>query len=81
MMEINCSRRKFNVTSEDRIIDNGYSYILITQTYYSNYSHIHPTVSKTVFNKLLKSGQIVKSDSKYISNYFHTEMDMYEFVD
>lgn len=74
-MELNLYKRKFFVTSKDRIMDNGACYQLITQTYYKDWYQICPLVSKTLFRKLLKEGKIVLSKEKYLG------CDLYEFID
>lgn len=74
-MEITLYRRKFNVTSKDRILDNGSCYQLLTQKYFQDWCYICPVMSKTMFNKLRKEGKLVLSKEKW--NGF----DLYEFVE
>ena len=74
-MVISLERKKFNVTSKDRILDNGACYQLITQTYFENWCFIHPLMSKTLFNKMLKQGKLVLSKDKLHG------FNLYEFVD
>lgn len=64
-MVLKCGRREFIVGEKDLILDNGACYQLITQTYYQDWSHVYPLVSKATFNKLLKAGVIRLSDKKY----------------
>ena len=68
-MEITANRRKFNVSEKDRVLFNGHCYILLTQTCYSDWSHICPTISKSLFNKLIKEGKAVKTDEVYNSPF------------
>ena len=74
-MKLNLYKRKFIVTSKDRILDNGACYQLITQTYYHNWNEIYPLVSKTLFKKLLKEGKISLMPEKYYG------CDLYKFVE
>lgn len=60
-MEIKCGRRTFNVDHTDEILDNGACYILITQTYFKDWSNVNPIVSKSLFKKLLKEEKIYKA--------------------
>jgi hypothetical protein len=81
-MEIKCGKRTFNVTSKDLILDNEACYILITQTFYKDWCNQHPSVSKTLFKKLLKEGKIRKSKKKYKASLSKDiYYDLYEFVE
>lgn len=66
------------VTNGDLIMFNGYSYILMTQRIWSGYSKVNPVVSQTQFNKLVKSGNIVKSPKMYHSKLTNGLYPMYE---
>ncbi len=79
-MEIKCNGRAFTVTAKDRILDNGACYQLITQTYYKGFEKLTPIVSKTLFNRLLKSGAIQLSDQKR-KGFGGGEYDLYEFME
>lgn len=68
-MEIKIGRRTFNLTGEDKILDNGACYQLITQTIRKGYDETCPVISKTAFNKLLKEDKVVKTEEKY-RDYF-----------
>lgn len=78
-MIIKCGRRTFEVTSKDRILDNGTCYILITQKYFKDWSYINPHIAKTTFEKMFREGKIKKSKAVYkgINNTY----DLYEFVE
>lgn len=64
-MIVKCSRRKFDVTSDDLILDNGACYQIITQLYDSGFSKLTPILAKSTFKKLLKEGKIVKTNRLY----------------
>ena len=58
MIEVKATntRRKFMCSSKDKIMDNGYCYQLITQSFYKDWMDIRPIISKTEFNRLMKMG-------------------------
>ena len=58
MIEVKASntRRKFMCSSKDKIMDNGYCYQLITQSFHKDWMDICPIISKTEFNRLMKNG-------------------------
>lgn len=58
MIEVKASntRRKFMCSSKDKIMDNGYCYQLITQSFHKDWSDMTPVISKTEFNRLMKMG-------------------------
>lgn len=58
-MKIKINRREFDISNKDIVFDNGACYQLITQTYFKDWSNIHPTISKSQFEKLLKDGLLV----------------------
>jgi hypothetical protein len=66
------------VTNGDLIMSNGASYILVTKQIWSGYSKVHPVVSKAQFNKLMKSGNIVKSPKMYKAMLTDDLYPMYE---
>lgn len=78
-MKIKCGRREFEVTEKDRILDNGAIYQLITQYYQKGWEKLTPIVSKSTFDKLLKSGKIRLSSEKYHGIY-NVTFPLYEFV-
>ena len=81
-MEIKCGRKIFDCTSKDLILDNRACYQLITQDCFDGYHHYSPTVSKTLFKKLLLEGKIIKSKRKYKTGYpSEPYLDLYEFVE
>ena len=82
MLRSSADRRKFNVTEKDRVLFNGNCYILLTQTYYRDWSCINPIISKTLFNKLIKEGKAVKTDEVYNSPFGIISPDnvIYKFV-
>jgi len=81
-MILKCGRREFTVGKKDQILDNGAVYQLITQTYYKDWMHINPKVSKTTFNNLLKNGKIRLSEKKYKSDYgTGKNCKLYEFTE
>ena len=82
-MEITASRRKFNVTEADRIVDIGIvdgrqSYILHSESSRS-IAYVNPQVSKAIFKKLLKDGKIRKLEEKCKGLF--GEYDQYGFVE
>lgn len=64
-MKIKIGRRTFSLTGEDKILDNGACYQLMTQTIRKGYDETYPVISKTTFNKLLKEDKVVKTEEKY----------------
>ena len=58
MIEVKASntRRKFMCSSKDKIMDNGYCYQLITQSFRKDWMDVYPVISKTEFNRLMKMG-------------------------
>lgn len=80
-MVLKCGRREFIVDEKDLILDNGACYQLITQTYYKDWGHYYPLVSKITFNKLLKAGVIRLSNKKYKTFLGNDDScKFYEFV-
>ena len=79
-MKIKCGRRVFEVTSKDRILDNGACYQLITQTYNKGFNTMIPVVSKRLFKTLKKDGAIRLSTEKR-KGYYGESLDLYEFID
>lgn len=79
-MVIKIRKHEFEVGHGDLILDNGACYILITKTYYSDYTRVNPTIPKSTFKRLLKDGDIRLSKKKYGSKLGGTMMDLYEFV-
>lgn len=63
-MEIKINRRSYNVGNKDIVFYNGSCYQLMTRTYLKDWSNIHPVISKTMFNSLLKKGLLVLIDEK-----------------
>lgn len=57
--------RDFNISNKDVIFFNGSCYILMTQSFISNWVNCHPTVSKTQVNKLLKENKLVEIKREY----------------
>ena len=49
MIEVKATntRRKFMCSSKDKIMDNGYCYQLITQSFHKDWMDICPIISKT----------------------------------
>lgn len=58
-MEIKARTRIFNVTKNDVVLFNGACWSLLTQTYYGDYSNIHPTLAKAKCEKWVKDGILV----------------------
>ena len=60
MIEVKATntRRKFMCSSKDKIMDNGYCYQLITQSFYKDWMDIWPILSKTEFDRLMKMGEL-----------------------
>lgn len=79
-MKIKIRRREFDMTSKDRIMDNGVMLILITRKVHSGYFETNPTFPKKLFHELLKSGKVRKSKDKY-KDLFGGVYDLYEFVE
>jgi len=68
-MKIKCGKRTFEVTEKDRILHNGATYQLITQTYFDGWFEVFPTVAKSTFKKLLKEGKIRLSAKQYNAGF------------
>ena len=77
-MIVKCGRRKFDVTSDDLILDNGACYQIITQHYGVGFNKLTPVLAKSTFKKLLKKGKIVKTDKLY-KNSLGVEYIVYRF--
>lgn len=75
-MIIKCGRREFTVTEKDRILDNGFCYLLITQYYFDSFARITPHVAKATFKQLQKEGKIKLCTKKYLGKF-----DLYQFVE
>ena len=76
-MKVKLNRREFNLKKGDLILDNGACYQLLTQTYHKSFNDYYPIISKTLFKKLLKDGNIKLSKQKYKGMI---TCDLYEFV-
>ena len=75
-IEVTASRRKFICTSKDKIMFNGKCYILNTQTMHVDWSNVHPTISKTEFNRLKKLGIL---SEPYPRKMTYLTVMMYDF--
>lgn len=78
-MKVKCGRDEYEVTNKDLILDNGACYQLITKKKFLGWNEYSPTISKTLFNKMLKAGLIRKSKKIY-KGFYNTEYPLYEFV-
>lgn len=58
-MLMRIEKREFDIHNNDTIMDNSACYQLMTKTYYKNWHHHYPVMSKTQFNKLLKENKLV----------------------
>jgi hypothetical protein len=56
---------------------NGKAYILMTQTVRDNFMDIHPTLTTSLVQKLIKEGKLVLANGKFVSDYTGEEYDMY----
>lgn len=62
--ELKIGRKIFTISSTDRILFNGVSYILVTQSYRSGWNKINPTVSKANCHKWVDEGILVEDGCK-----------------
>jgi hypothetical protein len=69
-MEIKCNRKVFNLTDKDVILFNGACYMLLTQTYRSNYTNINPTIAKAKAQKMIKDGILEMYNSNGMMKYY-----------
>ena len=78
MIEVKASntRRKFMCSSKDKIMDNGYCYQLITQSFRKDWMDIYPIISKTEFNRLMKMGVLGEPYKQKRT----IEVTMYDFI-
>lgn len=69
-MEIKIGRKIFTLTEKDVIFNNGFCCVLMTQTVMCGWSRTNPSIAKTTFNKLAKSGDIVlvKEVMEYVTS-------------
>ncbi len=79
-MKIRLNKRDFEVNKDDRILDNGACYQLVTQKYRKGYSGLTPIVPKTTFKKWLKEGAIEPAPEKYKSVLSDICFDLYRFT-
>ncbi len=75
-VKANNTRQKFMCSSKDRIMDNGSCYQLITQSFFKDWSHITPVISKNEFNRLMEMG-VLKEPYKKKGDI--AEILIYEF--
>lgn len=71
-----------NINEDDRIFDNGSCYQLITRTKGYGFNKTIPIISKSLFNKLLKSEQIILISDKhsyYMTNGEEVRFKYYKF--
>lgn len=79
----------FDITEKDVVLFNGACWQLISQTVRSGWYDCHPTVSKTLCEKLLKKdilvlfrkeGEYLTSDGKQVGLYYY-KFDMKKLDD
>lgn len=78
-MTVKLERKVYTMTENDRILDNGKLYILLTQTYFKDWSYINPKIPKSKFEKWKKDGYVKLCKEKYKSMLGH-DMDIYAFT-
>ena len=78
MIEVKATntRRKFMCSSKDKIMDNGYCYQLITQSFHKDWMNVCPIISKTEFNRLMKMGVLGEPYKQKRT----IEVTMYDFI-
>lgn len=78
MIEVKASntRRKFMCSSKDKIMDNGYCYQLVTQSFIKDWFNVTPVISKTEFNRLMKMGVLGEPYKRKMT----VEVTMYDFI-
>ena len=78
MIEVKASntRKTFMCSSKDKIMYNGNSYQLVTQSFFKNWFDTTPKISKTEFNRLMKMGVLGEpyKEKRII------EVTMYDFI-
>ena len=79
-MTVKLERKVYTMTENDRILDNGKLYILLTQTYLKDWCHINPKIPKSKFEKWKKNGYVKLCAKKYKS-MFGEDMDLYAFTE
>ena len=77
VLEIKSRRKTYKLTEKDRIMYNGKAYILMTQTVRDNFIDIHPTLTTSLVQKLIKEGKLELANGKFVSDYTGAEYDMY----
>lgn len=58
--EMKIGRRTYTITETDRILFNGNSYQLVTQSYQSSWYDATPKLAKTKAEKYIKQGYLVE---------------------
>ena len=75
-MNVKIGRIMFELTENDRILDNGACYQLITRKIGRPFEQQNPKLSKVLFKKLLKKGSLVLANEKYKGMF--NEYDLYK---
>lgn len=82
MLEIKIGRRFYTITEEDRVLFNGASFQLITQSYIQHFSKgwekRHPTISKLKCNQWIKQGLLVHCGFRMSQG---VRMELYKFAE
>lgn len=64
MAKLKIGRQVFDITEKDVVMFNGACWQLMTQTVRSGWYDCHPTVSKTLCEKLLKKDVLILVEKK-----------------
>lgn len=69
MAELKIGRRMWDITEKDVVLFNGACWQLITQTYFRDWSHHYPTMSKALCENFVKKGILVmfKKEREYLT--------------
>lgn len=79
MMKLKIGRYYFEITSKDRVGDNGACQMLVTQietTWNGAWrNQFHPTISKAKFKKYVKEGILVFTYQKDCMKYYKFDLE------
>ena len=69
MAELKIGRRVWNITEKDIVLFNGACWQLITQTYFTDWSHCYPIMSKAMCEKFVRKNILVmfKKEREYLT--------------
>lgn len=58
--KLKIGHRTYMITENDRIMFNGFCYLLVTRTYQSGWNRITPKLAKTKAEKYIENGYLVE---------------------